>query len=299
MRSNLVNLINSTFIYKYDLPNEKLGINRSMFSTQDDQCYDITGKDEVAEVIYNSIIDYSFNEFDIDAKDYNSLHSVALKTKIKYNEKATEKSKISYGFHGETILYCILCIMFKAKPIISRGYFYNPLAGSETFGYDSYHLIEHDEKVELWFGEVKFRATHSSGIKSALETIEKAISDDYLEKNLFAMVSHKNNFNIVDSKVEEVINDWEKNPELNIIEELKQHNMKLVYPIVILYEGSKKSYDDSVKNAMNYIESNFTSKEFSISIDYSVYFIFIPLTGVREIKSSVIQWIETKKPLIS
>lgn len=70
-----------------------------------------------------------------------------------------------------------------AKPVISRGYFYNPLESAETKGYDSYHLIEQNGVSELWFGEVKFRNTHSSGVNSALDSIEKAISDEYLSSN--------------------------------------------------------------------------------------------------------------------
>ena len=299
MRKQLIDLIKNTIIYKYDLPNLEISVSRSVFSTDNDKCFTASNNDEISEIIYNSIIEYSFNSFDLTSKNYEDLHFIALKTKLKYNDKLSNQSKISYGFHGETILFCMLYTIFNSKPVISRGYFYNPLESSETKGYDSYHLIESNGVTELWFGEVKFRATHSSGIKSALDTIEKAISDEYLSTNLLAMTNFKNSFNIKNSKVEKIIKNWEKEPNVNIIEEVKKHDIKLVYPIIILYNKSTKGYDQSIKNAIEYIEERYLSKTYDISIPYSIYFVWLPVDDVKQIKTKVIEWIELKKPLMS
>lgn len=298
MREELLNLISSTILYKYDLPNGEIGVDKSLLSNENDKCYSSASNDDLAEIIYNSIIDYAFNSFDIKDKNLDNLQTVALKTRLKYNENATMKSKISYGFHGETILFCILYAKLGAAPIISRGYFYNPLENSETKGYDSYHLIENDGQTELWFGEVKFRETHNSGIDSAIENIEKAISDEYLSNNILAISNHRNSFNISNSKVEEIINQWENNPEINIIEEIKSHNIKLIYPIVILYNKDKRGYEKSIENAINHIAEKHSLKRLSLSIPFSIYFIWLPVDGVKEIKTKVIEWIESKKRLM-
>ena len=250
MRKELSDLISNSIVYKYDLPNHKIDIDRSIFSTENDKCFLSESNDTLAEIIYNSIIEYSFNEFEIEGKDYEDLHTVALLTKLKYNEYATEKSKISYGFYGETILFCMLYAKLNAKPVISRGYFYNPLESSETKGYDSYHLIESNGITELWFGEVKFRNTHTSGINSALESIEKAISDAYLSKNFLAITNHKNNFNISGTKIETIIKQWEENPSIEIIKEIEKHDIKLIYPILILYNQDNQGYDKSIEKAI-------------------------------------------------
>ncbi|CAF1718251.1 hypothetical protein NRS6084_00107 [Bacillus subtilis] len=297
MREQLLSLINKTIVYKYDLPNHSLGIDRSIFSTENDRCYSTICNQSLIEIIYNSIIEYSFNEFDINGKEYDNLHAIALKTKLKYNEVASETSKISYGFHGETILYCILYAKMDAKPVISRGYFYNPLESSETKGYDSYHLIERNGTTELWFGEVKFRNNHTSGINSAIDSIEKAISDAYLSTNFLAITNHKNNFNISGTKVEEIISKWEENPLVDIIEEIKKYDIKLIYPIIIIYD-IKDDYDNSIKIAIEHIKNNHSLKTFSLSIPYSIYFIWLPVDKVRDIKAEVIKWIEQRKPLI-
>lgn len=298
MRRELRALIDDSIIYKYDLPNHALDIDKSIFSNVNDKCFETTSNEDLATIIYNSIVDYSFNEFDIAGKELTNLQVIALLTKLKFNEHADLKSKISYGFHGETLLYCFLCAKYSADPVISRGYFYDPLESSETKGYDSYHIIEVDDEVELWFGEVKFRVTHSSGIKSALKNIDKALSDEYLARNLLSISNHKNNLNVKGSKVEEIINRWELNPKVSIINEVKKHNVKLVYPILIIYDKNKKGYDNSIEKAIEYIKSNYSKKKMSISIDFRIYFIFMPIDKVRDVKLKVIEWIKSNEPLI-
>jgi len=299
MRKELLELIKSTIIYKFDLPNSNINVSKSLFSTENDKCYFASSDFDLSEIIYNSIIEYSFNNYDINENDYDNLHSIALKTKLRYKDSATETQKISYGFHGETILYSILFAIYNSAPAISRGYFYNPLESSETKGYDSYHLIENGGQTELWFGEVKFRETHSSGIKSALDTLDKAISDEYLANNFLAITNFKNSFNIHGTKIETIIKDWEKNPSVDIIEEIKKHDIKLVYPIVILSNKSSYGYDKSIENAIKYIEDRYSSKKYNISIPYSIYFFWLPVDNVRDIKTKVIEWIESKKQLMS
>lgn len=298
MRQELYELVSNTIVYKYELPNNTIGIDKSIFSTENDKCYASDDDESFAKIIYNSIVEYSFNEFDIQGKDYSKLHAIALKTKLKYNENANERAKISYGFHGETILYCMLYVKMNAKPVISRGYFYNPLEASETKGYDSYHLIENNGITELWFGEVKFRNSYRSGIDSSLANIYKALSDEYLSNNFLAITNFKNQLNISGSKIETIIHQWETAPDINIIEEINRHNIKLIYPIILLYKKSRKGYDNSIERAINYIKDTYLTSPFDISVPYTIYFIFLPVENVRDIKQTVIEWIELKKPLL-
>lgn len=299
MRDSLFQLINNTIIFQYHLPNSNIGISKTIFSIDDDHCFKTTDQNSFSEIIYNSILEYSFNEFEIENKDYNKLHFIALQKRLKYNYTLDIEEKIKYGFLGEVVLFSILCVMFKSKPLIARGYFYNPLENSETKGYDSYHLIEKNNQTELWFGEVKFHKNYKTGIDSIFENIKKAISDDYLGKNVLAISNHVNNINYKGNKVEEVINDWEENPYISIIDELNKHKMKLIYPIMLLYEEDTLGYDSSIKNIPKYIEDKYCSEKFNISVAYSIFFILLPIKEVKMIKKEVITWIESKKPLMS
>lgn len=200
MRTTLKNLIDSTIVFSYSLPNSSLSFNKSLFSTEDDQCFQCTNPIDLSSVIYNSLIDYAYNQFDVSGKDFDMMMPRVL-DRINYKSGATATAKLKYGFHGETLLFCILFAKMHAVPIIARGYMYDPLHGGESFGYDSYHLIQNGTTTELWFGEVKFRQTYRSCINSALENLNKAISDDYLAKNFVALQRFVNNYNIVGTKV--------------------------------------------------------------------------------------------------
>ena len=135
--------------YFYDLPNSLAGITKTIISTDSDRCFNSTSEADFSEIIYNSILEYSFNEFEITGKDYDKLHFIALQNRLKYNSAADIDTKIKYGFLGEVVLFGVLYVIFKSQPLIARGYFYNPLENSETKGYDSYHLVETDGKTEL------------------------------------------------------------------------------------------------------------------------------------------------------
>lgn len=299
MRQSLLDLIEKTIVYQYDLPNSTIGISKTIVSIDNDQCFKSINPTDFSEIIYNSILEYSFNEFEIENKDYDKLHFIALQNRLKYNPDATLTKKIGYGFLGEVILFAVLYVLFKSQPLIARGYFYNPLENSETKGYDSYHLIENGNQTELWFGEVKFHKNYKTGIKSIFTNIDKAISDKYLDTNVFSISNQVNNLNIKGSKIEQVLDDWADNPKLTIINELKQHNMKLVYPVMLLYEEDELGFDDSIKNIPQYIMDNYDARTFDISVDYSIFFILVPMKDVKLIKQDVIKWIELKKPLMS
>lgn len=295
MRESLKKLIDKTIIYKYSLPNNTDKIDPVNLSNHKDDCYDYSNDNDLIELIYNSIIEYSFNEFDLTKKDYLSI---ALQTKMRYNEYDTQSTKLKYGFFGEVLLYSFLHHIYKANPLISRGYFFNPLEKSETKGYDSYHLIENDGVVELWFGEVKFRDTLYNGAKSAIDGLDKAFSDDYLKNNIIAMNNFRNNFAIKDSKIEEILNEWDGTP-IKIINEAIKHNMTLVYPILLVYPDDNPNYHERIKKAVDKINEKFTKKTYNLSINYKLFFIFLPISEVKKVKQEVIKWIDLKKPLLS
>tara|TARA_B100000767_G_C19632285_1_gene478780 strand:- start:255 stop:701 length:447 start_codon:yes stop_codon:yes gene_type:complete len=147
MRESLKELLDKTLIWEYSLPDDKIDIDAVSISSWKDDAFLCTCEDSLAEIIYNSIVEYSHNEFELNTQDFDALLTVALRTKIKYKDWQTQETKIKYGFYGEVLLYSILNHFYHSKPLISRGYFYNPLENSETKGYDSYHLVEYEGSV--------------------------------------------------------------------------------------------------------------------------------------------------------
>lgn len=299
MRKSLQELLKQTIYLRFRLPHNELDLDSIQLSTIEDDVFECTSDSALSEIIYNSIIEYSFNEFDLQDNELENLLNIALKTKIKYKEYQKKETKIKYGFFGEVLLYLILCQFYKSSPFISRGYFYNPLENSETKGYDSYHLIEGEEKIELWFGEVKFRDTLSSGAKSAIDGLDKAFSDGYLEENILAMVNHRNNLRVKGSKLESVIDNWVKNPSINIVDEVRKHNMKLVYPVLLIYPSNCSNLETQIQKTVHHINSKYSKKAYGLSIDYELFFMLMPVGNVKNIKEEVIKWIDSKKHLLS
>jgi hypothetical protein len=299
MRDELLKLIEDSFVYKYNLPGGPKSVARTVISTIDDNCYSAKSSDEIKQIIYNAVIEYSCSQFEMEGKDLATLHTIALQSNLRYDEAAEEEQKLKYGFYGEVLLYCFLYSKFRAKPLISRGYFYNPLEKSETKGYDSYHLIQTDTETELWFGEVKFHGSYKTAITSVLDNLKKAISDDYLKQNVLALRKFKDKFEVKGTKMEAVIKSWEAQPTIKIADEVKKHNMKLVYPVLLAYDSKKSDYDTAIAEAVAYLKDKYEAEKFDITIDYTIFFIFFPLEKVNEIKKEVIQWIGSKKALIS
>lgn len=298
MRSSLLNLITKTVVYKYSLPNPALNLYKSEHSTRDDDCYESLDDKKLSEIIYNLIIEYSFNEFEITKNTYENLFKIALQIKLKYDENYDESQKLKLGFYGEVLLYGILYSKYNSKPLISRGYFYSPSENAETKGYDCYHLVEHDGKVELWFGESKFMESFPKCIDSVFDNIDKALSDEYLcKRNLLSIVGQKDRISIKNSTIEKIISNWEKNPTLESLkEEITKYNLELVYPI-FLTSTMLETYEKTISHAIERINTKMVNKNLSIPV--TLFFIFLPVKNSSEIKRRVIKWIESTKPLLS
>ena len=104
MKQTLIDLFKQVVVYKYDLPTNE--IEKSIFSTENDKCYECLDNDALAKIIYNSIVYYSYNELEIEQTNVQVLLKRALEESIKFNSDTSLKTQKSYGFYGEILLYC-------------------------------------------------------------------------------------------------------------------------------------------------------------------------------------------------
>lgn len=73
------------------------------------------------------------------------------------------------------------------------------------------------------------------------------------------------------------------------------------YPIFIAYQkNSTDQYHQSIKKCIEHIASEYTRLNIIVpaSFDYRLFFIFLPLSEVKQIKENVIKWIDSREPLI-
>ena len=299
MRDVIKKMIEDAVIFRYELPNEEIKIQSSEYSSISDKCYENQDIEKISELIYNSIVEYANNEYDIN---YNELDKEQLRTiitKLRYNEDGTETSKLKYGFYGEVLLYVILAYFFGTEIIIAKGRFYNILDASEPKGYDCFHLIQREDKVELWFGEAKCYQDYDDAINSVIDGLAKAISDNYLNQNFIALIREEQNFNIRNSQIEQICNNWKDNPRPNILEEIVEHDMKLVYPVLIVADNKAETYDNYIEKCIQHIKKKYEEKQivFDTRFSYDIFFIFLSVDDVKRVKGQVIKWISEKEPL--
>lgn len=305
MRASIQNLIKKSIFIECTLPNTEHSICKTKYTTTEDFCLTKSSDDSIAQIIYNNIVEYAIGEFDIDYNNLDEELCRAVAENLKFDEEANYTSKLRYGFYGEVLLYSLLINLFSTDVLISKGYFYSPLEEGEPKGFDAYHLIQHDDKVELWFGEAKFRKDYRKPIDEVLSGFSKTTSEGYFSDNVLAIVKEKHNISngkyIID-KLTPITKTWKKSISINIAEELEKNSAELVYPIMITYQQPKHcDYYDGVKKCINYIEEQFNSGRYTINTTFpiKVFFMFFPVDDVKKIKEQVIEWISNKEPLIS
>lgn len=299
MRKSIIDIIKNVITIEYALPNKK-GIDRSAYTSTKDICFSHDCDESIAKIIYNNIVEYAVNEYNLNYADLNKEQLLALQTNIRYDDDDSDTAKLKYGFFGEVLLYSILYCKFDANVLISKGYFYNPLEKSEAKGYDAFHLIQRKRGLELWFGEAKFYKAFKKPIKDVIHNLPKALSDSYFNNNVLAIIKEKIHISHGRELIDEVEQAWRSNPSINISEELRNRHIQFVYPVFIAYQKSaNKSYDENIKQCIDYIEELFHSQPaLSTSLDVKLFFMFLPVDDVKAIKKEVLEWIATKEPLI-
>ena len=301
MRDSLKAAVKNAIIFEGRLPDKANGLERSCLSSHNDTCFSSNDDSALASTIYNGIVEYAINEYHIKYEEINLEQRRAIARYIRYNPSATQDDKLKYGFYGEALFDLILRYFMGTKVLIARGYFYSVLENAEPKGFDAFHIVEQNGKLDLWFGEAKFQQDYRQAIRQVLEKIQKSLSDEYVSQNLIALIDLQDRFTTHSSQIEDVLSDWEANPDINLADEMNNRKMRLTYPVFIAYEKTDIAcYHNNIKTCIDYIQNLASHLKISIpaTFDYRIFFIFLPVDEVRKIKESVIHWIETQEPLI-
>lgn len=303
MKECLKRLIASTIILEYRLRNDVLGIDKTCVTHVglNDDCYRIGNEEDFSKIIYESVLYYSYDQHQLSGGNHQGMFKNAFKKKFKFNEAADETAKLKLGFYGESLLYSVLMSFYKTETLVCRGYFYDIQKKSEVTGYDCFHLIQSGDDLELWFGETKFYENGIQAVNKVFENVSKAISNDYLiDTNFATILQSKGNILDKNSRIYKVLDKWDKALIPNMVDELNNNKIKLTYPILIAYEQNSDGYDESVREIISHINTKYEGLIFDkIGIDYSIFFILIPITNAKDCKKRIIEWIDKNEPLMS
>ena len=301
MREALKNAARSAILFECQLPHQESGLDKSCLSSQNDICFNHSSPQDVAKVIYNSIVEFAINEFEINYDDLEREQRKAILSRIRYNPNADETAKLKYGFYGEVLLDLILRVFLRTSVVAARGYFYSPIENSEPKGFDAFHLMARDGNIDLWFGEAKFYLKYKDAITPVIEKLSTSLSDGYLNRNLIAIINQQDHLSVQNTQLNNLLGAWQENPSINLAQEMQNRGIRLIYPIFIAYEKTNSdTYHQSIKKCIDHISAEYTRIGVNIpaTFDYRLFFIFLPLSEVRQIKESVIQWIDSQEPLI-
>lgn len=301
MNLNILTLIERTIVLKYHLPHLSKGINKSdiTHSSLTDDCYEVTDLPNFSQIIYESILYYSYSDFSRQGGNLQGMFSNAFGKKFKYDENANTLAKLKFGIYGEALFYAILRSFYGNDVLVSRGIFYDMQKKSEVTGYDSFHFLEIGNELQLWFGETKFHQTYNGAISSVFDNIEKALSYDYLETNLYTIIQHRGDITD-DSKhrITKILDRWQKSIITDLQQELIDNNIKLVYPVLLTYDIIRNDFDNSIHKAIEFINKKASQIKLNkTSLDFSIFFILIPILDSKRCKETIIQWIDNNEPL--
>ena len=302
MRQSLHDLFSRSIILQYRLPKvTPLGtIPKTIFTTNSDDCLrQLLSNTEISKLIYDGITEYAYNDYEIDLNNLDNLQLRALQNKLKYNPSAPLPNQIGYGFHAEVLLHLVLDYFYNAQKCIARGYIYSPLENGETKGYDSYMMVEDvNGRIYLLFGEAKaYIQGYKTSVDKIFEGINKALSDDYLNRNFLEMEGKIEKVN-PNCRIPQIIDAWQKTPSINMAVEAAKYNMELVYPMFIMYDDKGNTYEDRIMKVVNYVNAQTTAVTPTLTLPHVLFFIFLPVDDCRVIKKQVVEWISQKLPVM-
>ena len=188
-------------VIKYKLPTnfvngtgitEKLEMSNLSSADKGEFCLESQDSD-ISKIIYNGIIEFAENEFNIDYQNLDIEQAKVILTKLRYRKLDSPQTKLQYGFYGEVLLDLLLRVYFGTNVVLARGYFYSPLEKSEAKGFDAFHFFDNNGNLELWFGEAKFHRSFTSGITSVIQKMNSSITDEYMNDHMFAIINERNN----------------------------------------------------------------------------------------------------------
>lgn len=302
MRTSLHNLFSQAITLQYKLPsNTPAGqIPRAIISTTNDNCLrQLTTNQDIACLIYNGIVEYAYNDYEIDLANLNNMQLCAFQNKIKYNPAAAVSTKIGYGFHAEVLMHLILDYFYHSQKCIARGYMYHPLENSEIKGYDSYLMTEDSNgRLYLVFGEAKaYINSFKKSVDEIFNGINDDLNDDYLHKNFLAFD------NVIEkitpsSRIPQIIDSWKRNPSINMAVEAAKYNMEFVYPMFVMYDNKGATYEECILKIVNYINTKSLAVNARLTLPHTLFFIFLPVDGCRDIKKQVVEWISQQQPVM-
>lgn len=122
-----------------------------------------------------------------DTSAISDTTAAALLRQAARNVYSTDKYS-KRGEFGELLLHAICRDIFGSQPAISKITF-KDAANDTVKGFNSVHVVEADDKLELWLGEVKFYNNLASAIYDVTSELAVHLKANYLRSEFVPVVN--------------------------------------------------------------------------------------------------------------
>ncbi|WP_428565061.1 MAG: HamA C-terminal domain-containing protein [Solidesulfovibrio sp. DCME] len=187
------------------------------------------------------------------------------------------------GEFGELFLHMAKRQVFNSIPAISKIYY--KTARNETVkGFDSVHVVEAEDGLELWIGEVKFYKNIKQAVSDVIQELHDHTQTNYL----------RDEFNLIINKVDKNWQHYEKirslmSPNTSLDEVFK----RACIPVLLTYESDAvrqcSACDDHYKelliNEMREAYHLFSSK--GLPEDIRIHLFLFPLASKTELVTAL------------
>lgn len=142
--------------------------------------------EELANYIFEWLPDFALKYSELE--EFNSGTAMRLMRQAAKTVYTTDKYG-KRGEFGELLLHAFLREVFDSEPAISKIY-YKSATNETVKGFDAVHVVQGDEGLELWLGEVKFYQDAKKAVYDISNEITAHTGIDYLRSE-FILIGNK------------------------------------------------------------------------------------------------------------
>lgn len=140
---------------------------------------------------YNQLAEHLIEwlpEFALNDREYGAVSGSNARRSLRRAAEAiyTSPKYEKRGEVGEILLHAIIRQEFSSEPVISKIYFKD--GPNETVkGFDAVHIVESNDGLELWLGEVKLYKAASAAVRDVVEELQAHTKTSYLRSEFAAI----------------------------------------------------------------------------------------------------------------
>lgn len=226
---------------------------------------------QLAEHVMEWLPEFCFNFKELNQlKPSNAVRMIRQAARMVYQ---TDKYKLR-GEFGEIFLHIALRQVYQSIPAISKIFFKDSV-NNTVKGFDAIHVVQNEEKWELWLGEVKFYDDYQRAIRDVIKEIDEHLKLDYLRNEKMLIANKIDEEHPFYSQLKEVLNP---NTSLDVLFDC------VCIPILVTYnsdtlgkhnkitEDFKQQAFEEVMSIRDYLESKIPT-----NLPVKIHLFLIPL----------------------